>query len=212
MSVVETKGCRACVRAVYIALTARPFGVYSDARPERRALEMFEIRKARWEDLPSILAIYNEAVLTSAATFDLEPQTLEQRSAWFAHYDDKHPVTVAEEDGQVIGYCSLSVFRPKPAYRNTVESSIYIDANCRGRGVGEALMRDMLARAERFGYHAVIAGITAGNKASIKLHERLGFQQAGYLKEVGFKFGMWHDICYYHLLLPRVSEAGPERE
>ncbi|WP_206916251.1 GNAT family N-acetyltransferase [Alicyclobacillus suci] len=159
------------------------------------------IRDAVIDDLPSLLDIYNYAIRTSAATFDLAEQTLAERREWFTHYGDKYPLTVADIDGHVVGYCSLSRHREKAAYAKTVESSIYIHPDYQGHGIGKALMVDMLARAKALGHHVIIAGITDGNAASRKLHERLGFTYVGCFKEVGFKFEQWQDVHYYQYMV-----------
>ncbi|WP_035986886.1 GNAT family N-acetyltransferase [Brevibacillus agri] len=162
---------------------------------------LLQIREAVLDNLPAMLAIYNHAIAHLAATFDLEPQSLAQREVWFHKHTEAHPLLVAEADGQVVGYCCLSPFREKPAYSKTVELSVYIDAQQRGRGVGTALMSDILQRAEQLGYHTVISGITGGNEASVRLHEKFGFTLAGKFREVGFKFGEWHDVHFYQLML-----------
>lgn len=162
---------------------------------------MIQIREAELDDLPRLLEIYNFSVKTSAATFDLEEQTLEQRTEWFSHYGGKYPLIVAIIDDVVVGYCSLSRFRSKPAYEKSVESSVYIDESFHGQGIGKRLMHEILHRAREIGYHTVIAGITGGNEASVKLHVGLGFQLVGCFKEVGFKFGQWQEVHFYQLLL-----------
>ncbi|WAH35280.1 GNAT family N-acetyltransferase [Alicyclobacillus dauci] len=159
------------------------------------------VRDAVIEDLPYLLEIYNQAVRNSAATFDLEESSLEQRKVWFSHYSDSHPLIVCEVDGVVAGYASLSRFRDKAAYDKTVESSVYVDEAFHGQGIGKTLMREILQRAREIGHHVVIAGITGGNEASIKLHVSLGFEYIGCFKEVGFKFGRWQDVHFYQLLL-----------
>lgn len=168
------------------------------------------IRDAISNDIPDLTRVYNQAVVTSSATFDLRPQTIEERTEWFSHYGGMHPLIVAESDGKVVGYCSLSRFRPKPAYDLTVESSVYVDNTCHGLGIGKALMREALARARQLGHHVVIAGITSGNEASVHLHESLGFRRVGQLREVGRKFDRWHDVHFYQLLLPSpdTQESG----
>jgi L-amino acid N-acyltransferase len=155
------------------------------------------IREAAKEDLPGMLEIYNEAIRTLTATFDLEEQSLEERKAWFKKYGGKYPLTVAEEDGQIAGYCSIGPFRDKQAYEKTAELSVYISSRFRGKGIGTGLVEDMLSRAGSLGYHTIISGLTAGNAASVKLHERLGFRYIGIFKEVGFKFGEWQDVLFY---------------
>lgn len=164
---------------------------------------MIMLREATLEDLPEMLAIYNEAVLNSAATFDLEAQTLEERTVWFNTHGGKYPLIVAELDGKVAGYACLSPFRVKPAYSYSTELSIYIDADFRGHGIGSTLMTDILNRAADLGYHTVISGLVGGNEASRKLHEKFGFSYIGVFKEVGLKFGEWHDVHFYQLFMDR---------
>lgn len=163
---------------------------------------MVHIREATLEDLPEMLRIYNHSVRHSAATFDLEEQTLEQRKEWFSHYGGKYPLIVAEtENGRIAGYGSLSVFRTKPAYDSTVENSVYLDQDYQGRKIGSLLLQELIVRAKAFGYHAIIAGITEGNDISIRLHEKFGFELIGTFKEVGKKFGEWHSVVFYQLIL-----------
>lgn len=162
---------------------------------------MLHIRDAVLGDLPSMLRIYNHAITHLVATFDLEPQTIAQREVWFHKHNKNHPLIVAEWEQEVVGYCCLSTFREKPAYNQTVELSVYIDAEQRGRGIGTALLSEILQRAKQLGYHTVISGIVGGNEASVKLHEKFGFTLAGRFQEVGFKFGEWHDVYFYQLLL-----------
>ncbi|MBL0389488.1 N-acetyltransferase [Tumebacillus sp. ITR2] len=162
---------------------------------------MVTIRKARIEDLPAMLSIYNRAVETTTATFDLELQTYERREAWFHKYDDQHPLIVAEKDGKIAGYGCLSKFRDKPAYRNSVENSVYIDERYQRQGIGKALLEELLKLARDAGYHTVIAGITVGNEGSVKLHEAFGFVLCGRFRQVGYKFDAWQDVEFYQLML-----------
>lgn len=159
------------------------------------------IREAVIEDLPAMLDIYNEAVRNTTATFDLEELTLEEREVWFHKYGGSHPLIVAEVDGQVAGYSSLSLFREKKAYESTTELSIYISKAFRGRGIGKAMMTAILERAKELGYHVVIGGITAGNDVSVNLHKQFGFEFIGSFREVGRKFGSWQDVLFYQLIL-----------
>lgn len=166
---------------------------------------MLRIRDAQYHDLLTMLNIYNQAVLETTATFDLEVQTLEQRRVWFAHHGPRYPLVVAEEDGHVLGYCGLSPYGGKPGYRYTAEISIYIDHQQRGRGVGSQLMQHILDRAQRIGLHAILAHISRGNDASVRLHERFGFTFVGCLREVGHKFGQWQDVLIYQYMVPDVA-------
>ncbi|MFC7749562.1 GNAT family N-acetyltransferase [Paenibacillus thermoaerophilus] len=160
------------------------------------------IRDAVPADLPALLDIYNDAIRKLTATFDLEEQTLEQRTEWFRHYGGRYPLIVADIGGTVAGYACLSKFRDKPAYDRTVELSVYIGEAYRGRGVGNALVKEILARAAEHRHHVVVSGITAGNEASIRMHEKFGFELCGRFREVGFKFGEWQDVLFYQLVLP----------
>lgn len=162
---------------------------------------MVKIRTAVLEDLSEILAIYNEAVRTTTATFDLVEQTLEERFKWFSNYGDKYPLIVADYDKKIIGYCSLSPFNKKAAYEKTVELSIYLSRDHHGAGVGSLLMEEIITQSKKYGFHTIIGGITTGNERSVRLHEKFGFNHVGHLREVGFKFGEWQNVDYYQLLL-----------
>ncbi|WP_075980040.1 GNAT family N-acetyltransferase [Bacillus massilinigeriensis] len=162
---------------------------------------MITIREAIDDDLPEMLEIYNDAIANLTATFDLEKQTLEQRKVWFAEHGGQYPLIVAEEDGQIAGYCCLSPYNKKRAYSKTTELSVYLSEKFRGKGIGTALMREIIVRARELGFHTIISLITSGNDGSIKIHENLGFTYVGTIKEVGFKFGKWQDVSYYQLML-----------
>lgn len=162
---------------------------------------MVQVRLAALNDLPAILEIYNYAIRNLTATFDLEEQTIEQRRDWFDQHVGKYPLIVAEINGEVVGYSSLSPFREKEAYSQTAELSIYISPNHQGHGIGKKLMEEILKLAGENHYHVIIAGITGGNEASIHLHKRFGFEYIGCFKEVGFKFGEWQDVDFYQLLI-----------
>jgi phosphinothricin acetyltransferase len=154
------------------------------------------IRLAREADLGAINAIYNHFVLHSTCTYQEEPSTAAERAAWFAAHGPEHPVTVAEADGEVIGWGSLSRFHPRSAYRRTVENSVYVRHDLHRRGIGRALLVDLIARAAAIGHHTIIAGIDAEQQPSVALHRALGFEEVGHLKEVGHKFGRWLDVIY----------------
>ncbi|WP_058302433.1 GNAT family N-acetyltransferase [Gorillibacterium timonense] len=162
---------------------------------------MVTLREAVREDVPELLRIYNHYVQTSTATFDLEPQSLEQRLEWFSHYGGSYPLLVAESDGCLAGYAYLSVFRAKPAYRPTVESSVYLDKAFHNRGIGTMLMKELLRRSKTLGYHSVIACITVGNDTSVHMHERFGYRLVGTFPQTGWKFNGWHDVQFYQLML-----------
>lgn len=162
-----------------------------------------EIRMARQSDLQELLEIYNYEVKNGVATLDLEPKTLEDRQSWFdQHNVDHHPLYVADADGRVAGYVSLSSYREKEAYRSTVELSVYIAADYRRQGIATALMDFILKEARRDEtIHNVVSVITSGNEASCRLHDRFGFQFCGTIPEVGVKFGRQLSIDNYSLLV-----------
>ena len=159
------------------------------------------IRKAEITDLEALLAIYNYEVEHGTATFDTEPRTLEQRREWFyEHNVDNHPLIVADINGKAVGYASLSAYRPKDAYRSTVELSVYVDPRYRGQGIASQLMTAILEMAkEDPRTHLIVSVITGSNAASIHLHEKLGFTYSGTIQEVGFKHGQYLDIVHYTL-------------
>ncbi|WP_324194761.1 GNAT family N-acetyltransferase [Nocardia terpenica] len=154
------------------------------------------IRDAREDDLPEILAIHNVAIAETTAIWDTEPVDLDERRTWWRHrVAAGYPVLVAEIDGAVAGYASYAQWRPKSGYRFSVEHSVYIADRFQHRGVGSALMAELLARAAASGrVHAMIAVIDSANAPSIKLHEKFGFHIVGELPEVGHKFGRWLDL------------------
>lgn len=161
------------------------------------------IRAAAFSDLPGILAIYNDAVLTTTATYDYEPRTLEHRTAWFEdHVKNNYPVFVAVNDsGEVVGWSSLNRYHDRKGYQFTTENSIYVAADHRGFGIGKLLMPPLIDGARERGFHAILAGIDAENQASIRLHARFGFEKVACFREVGFKFGRWLNVIYMELLL-----------
>ena len=154
------------------------------------------IRLASSADLEAIDRIYNHWVLHSTCTYQLEVDAPPKRREWLAAHGPQHPVTVAEVGQEVVGWGALSPFHPRLGYRYSVEDSLYVDANYQRRGIGRALLADLLQRAGRLEHHVVIALIDSQQEHSIRLHAQQGFVQAGRLHEVGFKFGQWLDVCY----------------
>ncbi|RMH86202.1 MAG: N-acetyltransferase family protein [Actinomyces sp.] len=161
-----------------------------------------ELRLARPADAEAIRAIYNHEVEHTTHTFDLEPRTLDQQRAWLAERTGAFAVLVAEIDGRVAGFASLSPYRDRPAYRTTVEDSVYVDRTCRSRGVGRALLSGVVEAAANRGFHSVIGRIVGGHEASIALHHACGFRVVGTEREVGRKFGRWLDVVIMQRLLP----------
>ncbi|MGE5599195.1 MAG: GNAT family N-acetyltransferase, partial [Bacteroidota bacterium] len=171
----------------------------------------YNVRPASGRDLDAMNDIYNESVLNSTATFDLEPRDADAARAWFLAHGPAYPLLVAEQGETVVGWASLSPFAPRPAYRLTVEDSVYVHRDHRGRGVGRALLRELLTAASALGYHAVIAKIADHNESSLALHRRFGFVAAGTLKEVGWKFGKWLDVDILQRSLAEPGPIAPER-
>jgi L-amino acid N-acyltransferase YncA len=163
---------------------------------------MIIIREASEADLPVLLAIYNHVILNTTAVYTYEPQTLEARKAWYADkLKSGYPVFVAEEEGLVVGFSSFGPFRAWPAYKYTIENSVYVTEEHRGKGIGKLLIRPLIESARTKGFHAVIAGIDASNDASIRLHASVGFLEVAHFRQVGYKFGRWLDLKFMELLL-----------
>ncbi|HMD54651.1 MAG TPA: GNAT family N-acetyltransferase [Phycisphaerae bacterium] len=160
-----------------------------------------QIRTATIADLVAINQIYNYYVEHSTCTYDEQNNTEAQRRAWFDTHDTRQPIIVAESDKQVIGWGSLSYFRPRIAYRFTVENSVYVDYKQQRRGIGSLLLSDLIERAKILKYHSIIAGIDAEQQASVAFHAKFGFKQVADLRQVGFKFSRWLDVIYMQLML-----------
>ena len=151
----------------------------------------------------AILAILNDAIVTSTALFDYEPRAPETMVEWFrAKKARQFAVLGAEgDDGELLGFASYGTFRAWPAYKYTIEHSVYVHRDHRRKGVARELMRRLIAEAEQQSYHVMVAGIDAANSASIALHEQLGFARCGVIHHAGFKFGRWLDLVFYELRL-----------
>lgn len=158
--------------------------------------------EARHSD--SILEIFNEAIAKSTALYDYKQRTRETMKGWFeAKRIGNFPVIGAEnENGELLGFASYGTFRAWSAYKYTVEHSVYVDSRFQGKGVGRALLKELIEVAQRNDVHVLIGAIDCGNKASIALHESLGFTHSGTIREAGFKFGRWLDFAFYQLILP----------
>lgn len=155
---------------------------------------MIQIRPASEKDLSEILAIYNDAVLHTTATFDTEPRSMESQLEWFRKHKSNHPVLVAEKDGIIIGWASLSPWSDRCAYDTTVEVSVYLEPNSRGMGIGAELLTTVTLEGSKSNNHTVLSRITSDNLASIRIHEKAGYKTIGIMKEVGFKFGKFLDV------------------
>jgi L-amino acid N-acyltransferase YncA/GrpB-like predicted nucleotidyltransferase (UPF0157 family) len=151
-------------------------------------------RKAELSDVDAITEIYNEAILTTTATFDTEPKSATERLQWFQSHDKRHPIWVAVLDGKVVGWISLSKWSDRSAYNNTGETSFYVKSEYRGKGIGTALIQTMINDAQQLKYHTIIARIAGESDSSLHVHENFNFVQVGILKEVGQKFGKLLDV------------------
>ena len=162
----------------------------------------YRTRLAAPRDAEAIRAIYNLEVAETTVTFDLVPRSVEEQKVWLAEHSGGHPAIVAvDEADRVLGFASLSPFRPRPAYAPTVEDSVYVHRDGRGRGIGELLLREIVGLALDHGFHSVVARIVAGHDVSIALHEKCGFEQIGREREVGRKFGRWLDVVLMQRML-----------
>ena len=158
-------------------------------------------RPARLDDAEAIRHIYNHEVTSSTVTFDLVPRSLDQQVQWLQARSGAHAVLVAEDEGEVVGFASLSPFRDRPAYNSTVEDSVYVRGDQRGKGVGRLLLAALVEVAAHHGFHTVIARIVGGHAASIELHRNVGFEPIGVEREVGRKFGTWLDVVVMQRML-----------
>jgi phosphinothricin acetyltransferase len=155
---------------------------------------MLMIRQAILEDLGAITEIYNEAIIETVATFDTKPQTLEEQKIWFTNHGAKYPILVAEQDGLIVGWASLSRWSDRCAYSDTAEISLYVKKEHRGKGIGRKLLEAIVQKGQEVGLHTVIARIAEGNEISVHFHRPVGFEHVGIMKEVGRKFGKLLDI------------------
>jgi phosphinothricin acetyltransferase len=169
---------------------------------------VFAIRPATPADVDAITEIYNEAILTTTATFDLEPKTREDRLAWFEAHGPRHPILAAELDEEVVGWACLNPWNPRGAYKDTAETSFYVKQSHRGQDIGRKLKQAIIEEAVRLGYRSLIAGVAEGSDASLHLNQSFGFEVVGTFKDVGEKFGKLLDVTYLQLILR--SESASE--
>jgi phosphinothricin acetyltransferase len=162
--------------------------------PEQGIKLIPDIRKADVTDVPAITEIYNEAVLTTTATFDIEPKSVSSQREWFQAHGVKNPILVAVIVNDVIGWASLSEYSTRCAYADTAELSVYVKASFRNQGIGKKLMQAILDEGNKVGLHTVISRIAGGNEISVHLHKQFGFQDVGVMKEVGKKCGKLLDV------------------
>lgn len=164
--------------------------------------EHISIRRARESDVPGILDIYNDAILNTTALYTYEPFTLEMMQQWFAEKTAKNlPIFVASHGNEVAGFASYGPFRPWPAYKYSVEHSIYVHKDQRGKGIATELLRTLIDHAATGNLHTIVAGIDSENEVSINLHKKFGFKETGRIAQVGYKFGSWLDLVFMQLIL-----------
>ena len=160
----------------------------------------YQLRQFEWADVPAITAIYKHYVENTAITFDTEVPGEEAIAEKYAGLRKLgHPLIIAKLDGQPVGYAYASFYRPRAAYRFTCEDSIYLHPDAKGRGIGKALLTELLLQSRAFGFKQMIAVITADTANSIVIHEKLGFRHVGRYEAVGYKFERWHDIVHLQL-------------
>jgi L-amino acid N-acyltransferase len=172
---------------------------------------MIEIRPALEQNLEAMLEIYNDVIVNTTAVYDYQPHTLDMRRQWFRIKEAQgFPVFVAVENGKVVGFSSIGPFRTWAAYKYSVENSVYVAADQRGKGIGKLLIAPLIQAAEQLHMHTIIAGIDATNEASIMLHRSFGFKEVAHFKQVGYKFGRWLDLTFMQLLLKTPEQPVEE--
>ncbi len=164
--------------------------------------EGITIRDATKDDLPQMLDIYNDVILHTTAVYNYDPHTLQMRTEWFETKQQQgFPVYVAEENEVIVGFSSIGPFRAWQAYKYTVENSVYVKSDCRGKGIGKLLLSPLIEAAKQLRLHAIVAGIDATNEVSLVLHKKFGFVEVAHFKEVGYKFNRWLDLVFLELLI-----------
>ena len=168
-----------------------------------------QVRLANENDLEQLLNIYNDIILNTTAVYQYQQHTLQMRKEWFETKQQQgFPVFVAEDNDRIVGFSTLGTFRNWQAYKYSVENSIYVASDNRGKGVGKLLMSPLITAAIQMDMHTIIAGIDATNEASIQLHKKFGFEEVAYFKQVGYKFGRWLDLKFLQLILETPEVAS----
>ncbi|MCU1427233.1 MAG: sortase-like acyltransferase [Actinomycetia bacterium] len=160
-----------------------------------------QIRRVEPVDAEAIRRIYNLEVAESTVTFDLVARTLAEQLAWIDAHAGSHPAIVALDDGEVVGFASVSPYRSRPAYATTVEDSVYVRRDRQGSGIGKALLTELMDLTRDHGFHSIVGRIVGGHAASIALHGKCGFAPVGVEREVGRKFGRWLDVVLMQAML-----------
>ncbi|WP_372767027.1 arsinothricin resistance N-acetyltransferase ArsN1 family B [Lutibacter sp.] len=163
------------------------------------------IRTVKLEDAQEIAEIYNYYILNSCVTFEEIPVSNEEMGERIQAAHSKFPWLVYEKGKEIIGYAYASVWKPRSAYKYTIESTVYLKKEARKKGIGSLLYKELLMQIRDLGFHAVIGGISLPNEASVALHEKFGFEKIAQFKEVGYKFKKWIDVGYWELLINKNS-------
>ena len=170
------------------------------------------LRPCTEQQLPEILDIFNEAILYSTALYDYKPRTMEVMVKWYEEKQNgNYPVVgIFDHANALLGFATYGSFRARPAYKYTIEHSVYVRFDKRGLGIGSILLKEIIKIAEENNFHVLIGGIDASNQVSIRLHEKEGFEFCGLIKQSGYKFGKWLDLAFYQLILktPEFPEEG----
>jgi L-amino acid N-acyltransferase YncA len=165
------------------------------------------VREGTEKDLADILEIYNDAILNTTAIYDYTPHNIEDRIRWYEkRKKDGFPLLVFEENNKVVGFAAYGSFRAYPAFKYTIEHSVYVHNDYRNLGIGKALLKELIDIANADGYATMVACIDSLNENSIKIHEKFGFKYSGTVTKAGYKFGKWLDLVFYQLDL-----KGPKK-
>ena len=159
------------------------------------------IREVRPDDAAQIAGIYNRYILETTISFETQPLSAEDMRKRIEEISSNFPYFVAESDGKIIGYCYAHPWKERAAYCKTLETTIYLASEAKGKGLGARLMTQLIKECRNRGYHVLIACITAENEESCRFHERLGFKKVSHFEQVGQKFGRWLDVADYELIL-----------
>jgi len=158
------------------------------------------IRRANSDNAGQIAEIYNFYILNTHHTFETEPLSAEEMRERVAEICESYPYLVAEENGEILGYVYATQFKLRQAYKHSVEASIYVKNQAKQKGIGSKLYEKLLAELAETDVHAIIAGISLPNEASVKFHEKLGYEKVAHFKEVGYKLGRWVDVGFWEML------------
>jgi len=163
----------------------------------------YRIKPCGKEQLREIMDIFNDSIINTTALYEYKPRTIETVHSWYLQkLKGNHPIIgIFDEKDALLGFATYGSFRNKPAYKYTVEHSVYVRPDARGKGLGTILLRKIVKMAEEQDYHVIVGGIDAANEVSIRLHEKEGFTFCGLIKQSGYKFGKWLDLAFYQLIL-----------